>query len=100
MRIMFFATAAILAIMALTACAPRTTEPVVVTREVNIPVGELIKPPAELKRGAVTAGDLPVWIAPTDKRASSCLAPEGEAKLRSLATGRESLLDGWESWIR
>jgi hypothetical protein len=97
---MFFAIAAILAIMALTACTPRATEPVVVTREVKIPIGELIQPPAELKRGAVTDGDLPVWIEPTDKRASSCLAPEGEAKLRALVTGRESLLDGWESWIR
>lgn len=100
-RIMLGAVALVVAVIILNACAPtERAEAVVVTKEVSVPVGEIFQPPAELKRTPLTGADMPQWIPPTDPRATSCVAPEGEAKVRFIGGDRESRLDGWEQWIR
>lgn len=73
-------------------------EPVVVTRDVKIPVGERLDPPIELKRAPVKPAELPLFLSPSDPRSSSCVAADSEHRLQSLMNGREALLDGWENW--
>ena len=101
-HIMVIATVAILlaALPLLTGCGSTDRpEPIIVTKEVSVPVGQFIQPPSILWRTPVDSSELPQWLAPGDPRATSCVAPDGEAKIRTLGNDREGRLDGWEQWL-
>ena len=103
-KLLTYASLAILMIflvLAVTGCdtdKEATRQAVIQTQQVDVPILEKMNPPVILKRPATSIQDLPVFVSPTDKTASSCLTAEGEAKFRALVNGRENLLDGWEAY--
>lgn len=103
MKLTTAATIAIIvmiALSALTGCTnPAATEPVVVTKEVKVPVPVTIVPPDELRRPQLKESDMVTFVPPTHPAASSCLSAPDEPKLRSIMDGREQLLDGWDAFV-
>lgn len=96
--IIILATIAIVMIM-LSACDNSARlEPVVVTKEVSVPVGQYIEPPEELRPQLIVPSDLPNFVAPSSPAATSCLTPEGEARFRLLTGGLNRRLEAWEKW--
>lgn len=89
-------------LLAVTACAPseKTPRHVVDTVEVKVPVLERASAPKELYRSKLSGDELPLWIAPSDPRATVCVAHPGEVRLKRLLLRSESLLDGWEAYGR
>lgn len=46
----------------------------------------------------VSLADMPIFLSPGDKTATSCLAPDGEHKLRNLMDGMLTRDQAWRAW--
>ena len=93
--------AGIVLIILMTGCDSRETiRHVVDTVSVNVPVIERAAAPPELYRAKLETKFVPVWIAPTDPSASSCLSTHNEMLLKNLIVRDESLLDAWEAYSK
>lgn len=97
-KIMVLAAVAVVGIMLLSGCSPAEREPAVRVVEKSVPVLEIRPVPEELLRKPVPADQIPVFLPIGSPAASSCLSPEGEARLRLLMIDRESRLEAWEKW--
>jgi hypothetical protein len=97
-KIMILTALAVLAIGLLSACdRPKDTVLPVRVVEKSVPIIEIRPVPEELMRKPVPADQLPTFI-PPGVSSSSCLSPEGEARLRIIMIDRESRLEAWEKW--
>jgi hypothetical protein len=96
--IMILAVFWIMVILVLAGCTRERPEPLIVTKEVDIPVGQPLAPPSELKRVPWPPAAFPLFVAPTDPRATSALTVDGEKNLRALMMDREARIDAWEKW--
>lgn len=88
----------VLVILSLTGCAPEQREPVIRTVEVKVPVLERRIVPESLARRPLSDSALPLWVSPTDPKATSCLTAEGEAKKRGIDIDTIGRLDGFLLW--
>lgn len=68
------------------------------TVKVEVPVLHHSEAPAELQRTIFSQDDLPLFVEPTNPRATSALTADGEAKLRMIMIDREGTLDAWEKY--
>lgn len=93
-----WAIAAVIGIMLLSGCAPAPRDPLVRVVEKSVPVAEIRPVPPELIRTRLSSGMLPEFVPAGHPAATSCLTPEGEARLRVLLIDRESRLEAWEKW--
>jgi hypothetical protein len=64
--------------------------------EVRIPIPVKAEPPPELL--AAITSPLPVFVAPSDPKASSALTAEGERLLRGLIEDLLTRIRAWEAW--
>ncbi len=98
--VFIWATGAIVLILLLTGCSNSSDARVapVHTQDVFVPILDHRTVPPEILRTPVPAADIPFFLRPGDKAATSCLAPSGEAKVRALLIDRENRLDWWEKW--
>lgn len=96
-QIMGLATLAIVCLLAIS-CSPGERITPIRTVEVKTAITEIRPVPEELKRKPVADADLPLWVAPSNPKASSCLTPEGEIKKRLLDMDMLGKLDAWEKW--
>jgi len=96
----------VLASMCFVSCGgkkPPVVQPTIVREvqvvEVKVPVPTVIQPPPELLQPIKIP--LPVFVAPSDPKASSALTAEGERLLRGmleeLAAWREAVLAYWKT---
>lgn len=93
--------AGIVLIILMTGCDSRETiRHVVDTVNVSTPILERAAAPSELFRQKIPANELPLWVAPNDPRASSCLAAPAEQHLKKIVLRDESLLDAWEAYSK
>jgi hypothetical protein len=93
--------AGIILIILMTGCDSRETiHHVVDTVSVNVPVIERASAPPELYRAKLETKYIPVWIAPNDPAASSCLSSANEPLLKNIVLRNESLLDAWEAYSK
>lgn len=76
----------------------RKPEPITIREpiRVEVPVPVRVQPPAELL--APLPVERPVFVAPTDPRATSALTPEGERLLRRLVIDLFARVDAWRAW--
>lgn len=76
----------------------RQPDPVVIREpiRVEIPVATRAQPPAELL--APLSPERPVFVAPTDPRATSALTADGEKLLRRMLIDLTVRLDAWRAW--
>ena len=77
-------------------CALQGKEFVEVPVPVNVPVPVKQRPPAELMKKLVY--DLPVFVSPDNKAATSGLTKKGETKLKYLLWGIKNRMDGFNAW--
>lgn len=82
---------ALVVLLLLSGCA---TPPETVTVKVPVPVKAV--PPPELT--VPFTGRPPVFVAPADSGASSCLTPDGELALKALLLELRTRLQAWEAW--
>ena len=83
-------------VLALAACAGPER---IVTKEAMVPVAVDREVPENLKT-PYKPDVLPVWIAPSDPEASSCLAPSGEKALRIILTDLPGRDEQWRAFWR
>ncbi len=65
--------------------------------EIKVPVPVRVLPPAGTY-ARPAPGTLPVWTAPGDAAATSCLTPEGERLLKALLAQQEAQRQELEAW--
>lgn len=75
-------------------CAHPKMKPTIIS--VTLPVATLVTPPAELR--APLTSELPKFVAPSDKEASSALTAEGERTFRALINDLLTRIDAWQAW--
>lgn len=90
-RALWAAIGGLIVLLLLAGCA---TSPEIVTVKVPVPVKAV--PPPELT--APLAGRPPMFVAPADPGASSCLTPEGELALKAFLLDLRTRLQAWEAW--
>jgi hypothetical protein len=87
---------------ALAGCAaPSPLAPIriVETVTVEVPVAVRATPPAELVAASTAPSDgLPVFVSPSDPRATSAMTEEGERALRLWILELNARLDAWRRW--
>jgi len=70
---------------------------IIKTVEVKIPVPFKVAAPPELLAPYAPAG-LPVWVQPSDPKASSALTADGERDLRALINDLLTRIAAWKAW--
>lgn len=90
----------LLAAILMSGCTDPSIRHIVDTVSVNVPVIERASAPPELYRAKIETKYIPVWIAPNDPAASSCLSSANEPLLKNIVLRDESLLDAWEAYSK
>lgn len=78
-------------------CASTGGQPIPVPEIVKVPVAVARTPPPELL-APIDATALPVFVAPTDPKATSGLTAEGERDLKLLLLDLKTRLQAWAKW--
>ena len=90
-----------LALIAVAGChhKPPAVAPVEILRtvEVKVPVPFKVAAPPELLAPYAPAA-LPVWVQPSDPKASSALTVDGERDLRALINDLLTRIAAWKAW--
>ncbi len=89
---------AVLMLLSLSACDHAPMREIVDVIDIKIPILERAKAPEELYRVKLNENQIPLWVAPNNPAATTCLTKEGEPLLKSIIIRNESLLDGWEAY--